>query len=74
MFREVGKKVSLVTISYPSLRIVAPPPCLPLFIKDSLKDKRFLMEGFLMGILIGYCWLYVSSRAAFCTENFIYRL
>jgi hypothetical protein len=54
MFREVGSQVSLVTMSCPSLRTVAPPPCLPLDIKDSLKeDTRFfdggLMEGFLMG-------------------------
>jgi hypothetical protein len=44
-------QVSLVTMSHPSQRIVAPPPCLPLDIKDLLKeDVRFLDEGdFLMG-------------------------
>jgi hypothetical protein len=36
--REVGKQVSLVTMSLPSPRTVAPPPCLPLYIKDLLKD------------------------------------
>jgi hypothetical protein len=41
MFKEVGKQVSLVTMSHPSLRIVALPPCLPLYVKDLLKeDKR----------------------------------
>jgi hypothetical protein len=36
--REVGSQVSLVTMSCPSLRTVAPPPCLPLAIKDLLKE------------------------------------
>jgi hypothetical protein len=40
MFREVGTQVSLVTMSHPSLRTVAPPPCLPLDIKDLLKEDR----------------------------------
>jgi hypothetical protein len=46
-------------MSLPSLRTVAPPPCLPLDIKDSLKenlrffdggilDRGFLMGGFLI--------------------------
>jgi hypothetical protein len=39
-FREVGTQVSLVTMSLPSPRTVAPPPfCLPLDIKDSLKEE-----------------------------------
>jgi hypothetical protein len=38
MFREVGTQVSLVTVSWLSPRTVAPPPCLPLYIKDSLKE------------------------------------
>jgi hypothetical protein len=38
LFREVGLQVSLVTMSHPSLRTVAPPPCLPLYIKDLLKE------------------------------------
>jgi hypothetical protein len=46
-------QVSLVTVSRPSPRTVAPPPCLPLDKKDSLKeDMGFfdggLMEGFLL--------------------------
>jgi hypothetical protein len=46
MFREVGMQVSLVIMSHPSPRTVAPPPCLPLDIKDLLKEnKRFWMEG-----------------------------
>jgi hypothetical protein len=58
-FREVGMQISLITMSHPSLRTVAPPPCLPLDIKDLLKeDTGFLMgklmEGFLMGI---FDWL-----------------
>jgi hypothetical protein len=33
-------------MSRPSLRTIAPPPCLPLGIKDSLKeDERLLDEG-----------------------------
>jgi hypothetical protein len=46
-FREVATQVSLVTVSCPSPRTVAPPPCLPLAIKDSLKeDARFSDGGF----------------------------
>jgi hypothetical protein len=53
-FREVGTQVSLVTMSCPSPSTVAPPPYLPLDLKDSLKeDRRFFdggwMEVFLMG-------------------------
>jgi hypothetical protein len=34
-------------MSHPSLRTVAPPPCLPLDIKELLKeDARFFDEGF----------------------------
>jgi hypothetical protein len=53
-FTEVGKQVSLVTMSCPSLRTVAPPPCLPLDIKDWLKeDVRFLMgDGLIVGLLV----------------------
>jgi hypothetical protein len=36
-FREVGTQVSLVKMSHLSQRTVAPPPCLPLDIKDWLK-------------------------------------
>jgi hypothetical protein len=37
-FREVGNAGSSCYISCPSLRTVEPPPCLPLDIKDSLKE------------------------------------
>jgi hypothetical protein len=37
-FRDIGMQVSLVVC--PSPRTVAPPPCLPLDIKDSLKEDR----------------------------------
>jgi hypothetical protein len=48
-------QVSLVTMSCPSLRTVAPPPCLPLDIKDSLKeDTRFFDGGFFDGGWIGW--------------------
>jgi hypothetical protein len=40
--KDVGTQVSLVTISHYSLRTVAPPPCLPLDIKDSLKEDTKL--------------------------------
>jgi hypothetical protein len=47
-FREAGMQVSPVTMSHPSLRTTA-PPCLPLDIKDSLKeDTRLLLLGFLL--------------------------
>jgi hypothetical protein len=50
-FREVGTQVSLVTMSRPSPRTAAPPPCLPLDIKVSLKgDRRFFDGGW-------NCWL-----------------
>jgi hypothetical protein len=53
MFRE-RTQVSLVTMSHPSQRTVAPPPCLPLDIKDSLRRMRvFLMAGFFDGGLMG---------------------
>jgi hypothetical protein len=48
MFREVEMQVSLVTMSHPSQRTVAPPPCLTLDIKDSLKeDARFFDGGWM---------------------------
>jgi hypothetical protein len=34
------EQVSLVTLSFPSPRTVAPPPCLPPNIKDTLKEDR----------------------------------
>jgi hypothetical protein len=49
MFREIGIWVSLVKMSRPSLRTVAPPPCLPLDIKDSLKEDTVFFDGRLMG-------------------------
>jgi hypothetical protein len=50
-------QVPFVTMSRPSLRTAAPLPCLPLGIKDSLKEDARLFgcwrllskEGFLMG-------------------------
>jgi hypothetical protein len=38
-FREAGTQVSPVTMSHPSLRTTA-PLCLPLDIKDPLKEDR----------------------------------
>jgi hypothetical protein len=44
--KEVEMQVSLVTMSHPSLRTVAPPLCLPLDIKDLLKeDRRVFFDG-----------------------------
>jgi hypothetical protein len=37
-FREAGMQVPLVTMSHPSPRTIGSPPCLPLGIKDSLKE------------------------------------
>jgi hypothetical protein len=45
-FREVGMQVSLVTMSCSFLRTVTPFPCLPLDIKDLLKEDT---RGFWMG-------------------------
>jgi hypothetical protein len=42
IFREVGTQVSPVTMSCPSLRTTA-PSCLPLGIKDSLKEEKRLL-------------------------------
>jgi hypothetical protein len=36
--QRVGSQVSAVTMSHPSPRNIAPPPCLPPYIKDSLKE------------------------------------
>jgi hypothetical protein len=44
-FREVGRQVSPVTRSCPSLRTVTLPPCLPLDIKDSLKEDVGFFDG-----------------------------
>jgi hypothetical protein len=38
-------QVSLVTRSHPSPRTVALPPCLPLDIKDSLKEYVSFFDG-----------------------------
>jgi hypothetical protein len=38
--KVVETQVSLVTMSRPSQRTVAPPPCLPLDIKDSERGCR----------------------------------
>jgi hypothetical protein len=47
MFREAGTQVPLITISHPSPRTVAHPPCFPLDIKDLLKeDARLFNRGF----------------------------
>jgi hypothetical protein len=45
-------QVSLVTMSRPSPRTVAPPPCLPLYIKDSLKEDMKFFDGGLIGGLL----------------------
>jgi hypothetical protein len=51
MFREAGMQVSPVTMSLPSPRTAAPPPCLPLGINNSLKEDArlwLLLLGFWM--------------------------
>jgi hypothetical protein len=47
MFREAGTQVSPVTMSLPSLRAAA-LPCLPLGIKDSLKED----DAFALGLFL----------------------
>jgi hypothetical protein len=50
-----GRQVSIVTMSCPSPRTVALPPCLPLDIKDSLKeDVRLFGWGFFDGVGEGF--------------------
>jgi hypothetical protein len=44
-----GMQVPLVTMSHPSPRTIAPPPCLPLDIKDSLREDFLIGGGFWMG-------------------------
>jgi hypothetical protein len=39
------EQVSPVTMSSPSLRTVAPPPCLPMYVKDSLKKEGGIGRG-----------------------------
>jgi hypothetical protein len=48
MFREAEIQVSPVTISHPSPR-ANPPPCLPLFIKEALKEDMSFLEAFGLG-------------------------
>jgi hypothetical protein len=53
MFRKAGNQVSPVSMSLPSLRAAA-PPCLPLGIKDSLKENLGL---FALGLFaVGFCF------------------
>jgi hypothetical protein len=47
-FREVAMQVSLVTMLRPSPRTAAPSPCLPLDIKDLLKEDAGFFDGGLM--------------------------
>jgi hypothetical protein len=61
-FREAGTQVFPVTMSRPSPRASA-PPCLPLYIKDPLKEEEglfalriFALEGFLDFGLVLLLW------------------
>jgi hypothetical protein len=58
-FREAGMQVSPVTMSRPSPRTAA-PPCLPLDIKDSLKEdvRPFALGAFALRILIWAFWAF----------------
>jgi hypothetical protein len=40
MFKEAGSQVSFVTMSCPSLRTVAPPSSLPLYVKDLRRTQE----------------------------------
>jgi hypothetical protein len=56
MFREAVMQVSPVTMSHPFPRTAA-PPCLPLGIKDSLKEDARLFDGGAFGFLdVGIFW------------------
>jgi hypothetical protein len=64
MFREAGMQVSPVTMSCPSPRTAA-PPCLPLDIKDSLKeDTRLLLWGL---FALGFC--FEAFALGFCLRQ-----
>jgi hypothetical protein len=63
MFREVGWQVSLVVMSHPFPRTVAPPPYLPLFIKYSLKEDRRVDGIGLEDGLIGWLWKLLPGAA-----------
>jgi hypothetical protein len=60
LFLNCRWQVSVVTMSHPSLKTVAKPPCLPLGIKDSLKEDTGEM---LMLLMAGVC------LSASCTED-----
>jgi hypothetical protein len=63
-FREVAMQVSLVTVSHPSLRTIVPPPCLPLDIKDWLReDLRFFDGRFFDGGWIDWWAAYENDTA-----------
>jgi hypothetical protein len=53
--REAGTQVSPVTMSWASLRTAAPPPCLPLGIKDLLKEEEVLL---LEAFTLGFCFCF----------------
>jgi hypothetical protein len=55
-------QISLLTMSRPSLRTVALPPCLPLYIKDLLKEDA----DFFMGI---FDWLPLMLLRAVCPQK-----
>jgi hypothetical protein len=75
MCREVGKQVFLVTLSFPSLRTVAPPPCLLLDIKDSLKeDVSFFDGGCIEGVLMGISdWLLLLLAVCLHQSSFLHQ-
>jgi hypothetical protein len=50
-------------MSHPSRRTAAPPPCLPLGIKDLLKEEvRFFAFDFLMGKGFGFGFGFFAFR------------
>jgi hypothetical protein len=64
-FREAGTQVSLVTMSGPFSRTVAPPPCLLLDIKDSLKEDMGFWGFFSWGLIY---WRAACTNAAAAAE------
>jgi hypothetical protein len=69
------EQVSLLTMPCPSPRTVAPPPCLQLYMKDSLKEDVKFFEGFfffIVGLLVRMTQLLcvaVSLRTKTLREN-----